>query len=229
VSDPTKDNLSINLWWDQRMQPAGAVAETIRQWLTAVAELSACAGLALEAPLGHRPAAARPGQLMTAEEIIPFLCYLGSTSAEAKPAQSSAERAVRGFLASLLDPTISQDECLSATFICGGWSFEGNGGAITLPAQFAASVTRTWYCQVMESLVVAFDPDDLWCGARKKTGTVGDETIGNPRYWLRWDRGRRPLDPPIDEPTPPARSRPWLSGTLYKWPEHAALFGATPD
>jgi hypothetical protein len=86
----------------------------------------------------------------------------------------------------------------------------------------------------LEIMIKAFDPDEGMCEsfltefqAPGQTFLEAEQTAA--RFWLRWDSGRRPLQPPIDVPTPPPLSRPWLGGTLYEWPEHAALFGATPD
>jgi len=162
---------------------------------------------------------------MEVGQMLPLLHGIGIDSFP----KSENDTDVMAFMATLFDPTIKWEDRFSVVLLCGSKSeLTGNGCSIAFPDLLKPQVTEAWSHQVIGSLVASFDPDEVRFEADHTTFTPDRQAVGNPRYWLCWDRGRRPLDLPLHTPTPPALSRPWLGGTLYEWPEHAALFGATP-
>jgi hypothetical protein len=223
MKDEKSPWLRLRTLWAPRPETAGEAAERLQRWLRSVAEIEEFAGLVIHPPKRQKPEDTKPGRLMEVDEIFPLLVGVGSE----RPAKHRDERDSIAFMCRLYDPWIKGGERFSGPFTFG--HKEGGGGTFAFPDLVPAKVTHSWRDRVMESLITHFDADEVRFEADHTTFTPDGRAVGNPRYWLRWDRGRRPLDPPLDEPTPPARSRPWLGGTPYEWPEHAALFGATPD
>jgi hypothetical protein len=220
----------IRINWGARSETAGAIAERLLHWVNAVSTLPGVGDLRPALASSRKATGDKPLRLLSKTELLPILRGI----MEGRPPQSAEEVDRLGFGIPLHALTIPTVERLTLDFSAGSANdFMGNTTTLGLPRSVAFQQPREWHLCVLQSLIEAFDPDDgadqAWLRHLHPHGTALEAEPIVTRNFLRWDSGRRPIQPPIDVPIPPPLSRPWLGGTLYEWPEHAALVGATPD
>jgi hypothetical protein len=220
----------VRIHWHDRSETASEAAHRLVRWTRAVGSLAGLCSLSAAIEADRAKICGSPIRLVQPEQLIRILRARDAGRA----ALHGEERDPLGFGLDLHDPALKAADRVSIHSQCGGSvDFIGNTITVALPRSCRFQRATGWHLSVLRSLIEAFDPDEAvdqaWLRHLHPHGSALEAEPIVARNFLRWDSGRRPLQPPIDVPIPPPLSRPWLGGTLYEWPEHAALVGATPD
>jgi hypothetical protein len=220
----------VRVHWHDRSETASEAARRLVRWTTAVGNLAGLSNLSAAIEADRVKIGDSPIRLVQPEHLVRILRARDA----GRTALHGEERDPLGFGLDLHDPAIKAADRVSVHFQCGGSvDFIGNTITVALPKSSRFQQATGWHLHVLRSLIEAFGPDEAvdqaWLRHLHPLGSALEAAPVVTRNFLRWDSGRRPLQPPIDVPIPPPLSRPWLGGTLYEWPEHAALVGATPD
>lgn len=232
ISDPRNPRLIMG-HWRGRKQAAGEVVTWMLALLRRLAEFGPDFHNLIDS-IAHEKKRSTPVPARSATPEQALAMLRGIDSRQHPTRATDTERL--GYRATFHDPRQPRDQQIDVR-VSGGDKPEGISGSISmvLPHLVVAFPRPMgWYQRVLQAVIEVTDPDQARVETlrydlpERPTGRL-NMTGREPNFLLRWQSDRVPYLPVggIDDPEPPAISRPWLGGILHEWPQRRAMFGVS--